>query len=120
MSGVIRVLIHPALDAKLYKAVVKVLDEAVLANPDHYDLVVGVPATVDHYGYRDSTRSGVVLTDEYKSTYKRLVIREIDDSVHNSLRDIVVAHITGTDCGCHLNDAGSGHFSACLNAPVLS
>lgn len=87
-----RLLIHPHQDRELFENVTRILDEAVARDPEHWEHVTDQPATIDHYGYHDDTRSCVVLSEEYKSAYQRLTIRDINDATHDALKAAVLAH----------------------------
>lgn len=91
-GNTMRLLIHPHNDRALLENVKRILDDAVTRDPDHWDHVTDRPAIVDHYGYHDDMRSCVVLSEEYKSAYYRLTIRDIDDATHDALRATALSH----------------------------
>lgn len=87
-----RLLIHPHDDRALFQGVTRILDNAVVQDPEHWERVTDRPATIDHYGYHDDMRSCVVLSEEYGSAYYRLTIRGIDDATHDVLMAAVLAY----------------------------
>lgn len=87
-----RLLIHPDHDRALFESVTRILDGAVKRDSDHWEHVTNQPATIDHYGYRDNMRSCVVLSEEYRSAYYRLTVRNIGDATHGELKAAVLAY----------------------------
>ena len=87
-----RLLIHPDHDRTLFENVIRILDDAVKHDSDHWEHVTNQQATIDYYGYHDDMRSCVVLSEEYRSAYYRLTISNIDDATHSALKAAVLAY----------------------------
>ena len=82
-------LIHPTRESALYDSVTRILERAVVDDPDHYSHIIGATGVVDHYGYSNGLRSAVILSEEYHSAYMRLSIRQTSDGVERELKRAV-------------------------------